>query len=88
MSFESTVSYSGQNINSTLDGSVAIEQGRGRAVIYNEGLPRTVLDVLGLTTIRTDGTYAVRAGQDAETLSDGVWVAKPSEDLRELIDGE
>lgn len=87
MSFESTVSYSGQNVSSTLDGSVAIEQGRGRVVIYNGGKPRSILDEVGLTTVRTDGTYAVRAGQARDDLRDGVWVAKPGQDLSNLLGG-
>ena len=35
MAFNSTVSYSGQNIISTLGGTIRIEEGRGRMVIQD-----------------------------------------------------
>lgn len=49
MSFESTVSYSGQNITSSLNGVIRLEEGRGRLVIYDPTTSneRQVHDVSG-----------------------------------------
>lgn len=103
MSFESTVSYSGQQMTTSLNGQLRIEQGRGRFVVYdsttgeqrsvqdvdgfhifNSGQERSRVDVLGLTTIRADGTYANRVGQASDDFRDGIWTADPNEDLRSL----
>lgn len=50
--------------------------------VFNDGVERTKLDVLGLTTVRQDGTYANRVGQARDDGRDGIWTAKPGIDLR------
>jgi hypothetical protein len=55
--------------------------------IYSSGNERTRLDELGLTTIRSDGTYANRVGQAGSDDRDGIWTAKPTQDLNTLLGG-
>jgi len=52
---------------------------------YDDGKnERSRIDQLGLTTIRSDGTYSNRVGQASDDGRDGIWTAKPSEDLTDL----
>lgn len=83
------ITQPGNNLTGSLNGRIVLDEGRGKISITEQsGQERTRLDLLGLTTIRTDGTYANRVGQAAEDLRDGIWSAKSGEDLAELIDGE
>lgn len=54
--------------------------------IFDSGKERTRLDILGLTTIRSNGEYANRVGQAGDDGRDGIWTAKDTEDLSTLID--
>ena len=54
----------------------------GIHVFDPDGNERSRIDTLGLTTIRSNGTYANRVGQAGSDGRDGIWTAKPSVDLR------
>lgn len=80
MSFESTVSYSGQNIISTLGGAIRIEEGRGRMVIQdNQSLVELVnIDRTGF--LFSDGTdRRIKLGSFATRV--GLWISKPGIDV-------
>lgn len=80
-----TTRYHSQGMVGTLNGRVIIDEGRGKVSITEEGgQERTRLDLLGLTTIRSNATEANRVGQARSDLRDGIWTAKPTEDLRDL----
>lgn len=82
------ITQPGNAITGSLNGRIQLDEGRGKiSITEQDGQERTRLDLLGLTTIRTDGTYANRVGQAAEDFRDGIWSAKNGEDLAELIDG-
>ena len=102
MAIVKEITTSGQNNISTLTGSIRLEEGRGRLVVYdpvngqersvqdvngfhvfNNGVERSRLDELGLTTIRSNGEYSNRVGQAESDNRDGIWVAKPGIDLRD-----
>lgn len=88
MAIITKITQPGQGLTGSLNGRIVLDEGRGKISITEQtGQERTRLDLLGLTTIRSDGTGANRVGQEAVTLTDGIWNAKPSEDLFELIDG-
>lgn len=77
------VTSPGNNILGTLDGRIVFDEGRGKIAITDQsGQERTRLDILGLTTIRSDGTTANRVGQAESDLRDGIWSAKPGVDLK------
>lgn len=84
MSFASTVSYSGQNIISTLNGTIKIEEGRGRMVIQD---PSTLVELVeidrtgflfndGVNRRIKIGSYALRVG---------IWMSKPGIDVIDLL---
>lgn len=58
----------------------------GTHIFDSNGRERSRLDTLGLTTIRSDGTYANRVGQAKNNQRDGMWSAKTGQDLENLID--
>ena len=84
MAFEDETSYTGQQNISTFNGNILIDTARGEIAIRKSGDPakRTVLDDLGLTTRREDGTYSARYGQIASTGEDVAIIADPGQDLR------
>lgn len=82
------ITQPGNNLTGSLNGRIILDEGRGRiSVTEQSGQERTRLDLLGLTTIRSDNTYANRVGQAADDLRDGVWSAEPGEDLADLLGG-
>lgn len=88
MAIITTIKQPGQGLTGSLNGRIVLDQGRGKiSITETNGQERTRLDLLGLTTIRSDGTGANRVGQAATDLRDGIWTAKSGEDLFELIDG-
>lgn len=85
MAFIEKITQPGNNRSSSLNGRIVFDEGRGKiSVTEQSGQERTRLDLLGLTTIRSDGTYANRTGQAEIDLRDGNWTADPGEDLRDL----
>lgn len=85
MAFSDETSYTGQQNISTFNGNILIDNARGEIAIRETGNPakRTVLDKLGLTTIRADGTGANRVGQAKSDLRDGMWSMSPGESLED-----
>lgn len=78
-----TVTTPGNNIVGSLNGRIQLDEGRGRFVVTDtNGAERTTLDILGLTTKRTDGTYSARYGQIASTGEDVAIIADPGQDLK------
>jgi hypothetical protein len=72
MSYESTVSFSGNKSFSTLSGQVRLEEGRGRLVVYDNNAvnPLTVVDNEGVHTYDGNtGKENTRLGR----LPDGVY---------------
>ena len=89
MAFVEKIVQPSQPLTGSLNGRIVLDEARGKISITElNGKERTRLDLLGLTTIRSDGTGANRVGQAAVDLRDGIWTAKSGEDLFELIDGE
>ena len=89
MAIIKTTTTSGNRLTGTLNGRVVIDDGRGKISITEQnGQERTRLDLLGLTTIRSNGTYANRVGQARTDLRDGNWSVNIGEDLRITLDGE
>lgn len=77
-----------QRIVGSLNGRIALDEGRGMISITEQsGQERTRIDLLGLTTIRSNGTYANRVGQAKNDLRDGIWTAQPNVDLRNELGG-
>jgi hypothetical protein len=84
MALDKIASYTGQNNTSTFNGKIQLDEIRGRFVVTdNDNNERTIVDIKGLTTIRSDGTYANRVGQASDDGRDGVWTVKPGVDLRD-----
>lgn len=78
------ITQPGNNITGSLNGRIVLDEGRGKISITEQsGQERTRLDLLGLTTIRTNGTEANRVGQARSDNRDGIWTAKPGVDLRD-----
>lgn len=78
------ITQPGNNLTGSLNGRIVLDEGRGKISITEQsGQERTTLDLLGLTTIRSNGQYAGRYGQARDNNRDGAWVAKPGEDLRD-----
>ena len=74
----------GNALIGSLSGRIVLDEGRGKISITEPGgQERTRLDILGLTTIRSDDTHANRVGQASSDLRDGIWSAKPGVDLRD-----
>lgn len=87
MTIIKTSTTAGNGLTSSLNGRILLDEGRGKISITEiGGQERTRLDLLGLTTIRSDGTYANRVGQAGNGLRDGIWTAKPTKDLKVLLD--
>lgn len=85
MAIITKLTQAGGRTTSSLSGRIVFDESRGKIAVTEEGgQERTRMDLLGLTTIRSDGTYANRVGQASSDLRDGMWSAKPSEDLRDL----
>lgn len=88
MAFIEKITQPSQGLVGSLNGRILLDQGRGRIVVTEtNGQERTRLDLLGLTTIRSDGTYSNRVGQAANDLRDGIWTAEPTVDLRNELGG-
>lgn len=78
------ITQPGNNLTGSLNGRIVLDEGRGKiSVTELSGQERTRLDLLGLTTIRTNGEYSARYGQARDDNRDGAWVAKIGEDLRD-----
>lgn len=78
------ITQPGNNLTGSLNGRIVLDEGRGKiSITETSGQERTRLDLLGLTTIRTNGEYANRVGQARDDNRDGVWTAKPGIDLRD-----
>lgn len=78
------ITTSGQNSISTLSGSIRLEEGRGRLVVYDSqtGIELTTLDRTGF--LFSDGTdRRIKIGSFA--LRVGIWVSKPGEDVIDLL---
>lgn len=88
MPFVEKITQPTQGLTGSLNGRILLDEGRGKISITEaSGQERTRLDLLGLTTIRSNGTYANRVGQAANDLRDGIWTAEPSADLRVELGG-
>lgn len=84
MTIVTKITQPGNNLTGSLNGRIVLDEGRGKISITEQsGQERTRIDLLGLTTIRSDGTFAIRTGQAADDNRDGNWVAKPDIDLRD-----
>ena len=72
MSFESSISYSGQKTISTIGGQIRIEEGRGRMVIYdpNTQEERQVHTINGSRYNDENGVELTRVDTDGITVSD------------------
>lgn len=84
MSFSSTVSYSGQNIISTLNGTIKIEEGRGRMVIQD---PSTLVELVNIDRtgfLFSDGIDR-RIKLGSYLLDVGLWISKPGQDVIESL---
>lgn len=82
--FIETITTPGQGIVGSQNGRIIIDEAQGRLSITEQGgQERTRLDLLGLTTIRSNGEYSNRVGQASSDNRDGIWVAKPGIDLRD-----
>lgn len=85
MSIIVNISQPGNRLTGSLNGRIIQDEGRGVISITEQsGQERTRLDLLGLTTIRTNGEYANRVGQARDDNRDGIWTAAPGEDLLDL----
>lgn len=71
MAFESTTSYSGQNIISTSDGQIRIEEGRGRMVIYDSVTQQEINIVDRTGYFLTDGTVSTKINPGNIIQNDG-----------------
>jgi len=78
-----TTTKNGQNTVGTLDGSISIQEGRGRLVVYDSVTQRelNVVDRTGyLFSNATD--RKIKIGLDPSDDSNvGIWVAKPGLDV-------
>jgi len=85
MAFESTTSYSGQNIISTIDGQIRIEEGRGRMVIYDNASLVELVTIDRTGFLFSDGTNRrIKLGSFA--LKVGLWISKDGEDVIDLLE--
>ena len=84
MAFESTTSYSGQNIISTLGGQIRIEEGRGRMVIQD---PVSLVELVNIDStgfLFSDGTdRRIKLGSFATRT--GLWISKENTDVIDLL---
>lgn len=89
MAIITKITQPGNNLTGSLNGRIVLDEGRGKISITEQsGQERSRLDLLGLTTIRSNGTYANRMGQAKTNLRDGTWTANDGEDLKVILDGE
>jgi len=87
MNIVTKVTTPSQVLTGSLNGRIILNEGRGEISITEQnGQQRTRLDLLGLTTIRSDGTYSNRVGQAEGDRRDGIWTAKPGKDLKVLLE--
>ena len=87
MNIVTKVTTPSQVLTGSLNGRIILNEGRGEISITEQnGQQRTRLDLLGLTTIRSDGTYSNRVGQAEGDSRDGIWTAKPGKDLKVLLE--
>ena len=80
------ITSKGQGGVSTLSGSIRLEEGRGRLVVYDSQTNNelTVLDRTGF--LFSDGTdRRIKLGQYA--LDVGLWISPPGEDVIDLLGG-
>lgn len=83
MNIVTSVTVPSQGLTSSLNGRLLFDQGRGKfAVTEESGQERTRFDILGLTTVRSNGQYSARYGQIASTGEDVAIIARPGQDLR------
>lgn len=74
------ITTSGQNTVSTLSGSIRLEEGRGRLVVYDSisNIELTTLDRTGF--LFSDGTdRRIKLGSFAARV--GLWISKPGVDV-------
>lgn len=84
MAIITKITQPGNVLTGSLDGRIVLDEGRGRISITEQsGQERTRLDLLGLTTIRSNGEFANRVGQARDDLRDGNWTANDDTDLRD-----
>mgnify|MGYP003462809131 FL=1 len=84
MAFNSTVSYSGQNIISTLGGTIRIEEGRGRMVIQDSQTLVELVNIDRTGFLFSDGIdRRIKLGSFATRV--GLWISKEGEDVIELL---
>lgn len=80
------ITTSGQNSVSTLSGSIRLEEGRGRLVVYDSqtGVELTTLDRTGF--LFSDGTdRRIKLGSFAGRV--GLWLSPEGSDVIELLEG-
>ena len=85
MAIVKEITTSGQNSVSTLSGSIRLEEGRGRLVVYDSqsGIELTTLDRTGF--LFSDGTdRRIKLGSFATRV--GLWISKPGEDVIDLLE--
>lgn len=86
MAFESSVSYSGQNIISTLGGVIRIEEGRGRMVIQDSGSLVELVNIDRTGLLFSDGTNPrIKLGSFATRV--GLWISKPGINVLDMLAG-
>ena len=82
--FIESITTPSQGIVGSQNGRIILDEAQGRISITEQsGQERTRLDLLGLTTIRSNNEYANRVGQARDDNRDGMWTAKPGVDLRD-----
>lgn len=87
MAIVTKITQPGNNLTGSLNGRIVLDEGRGKISITEQnGQERSRIDLLGLTTIRSDGSYANRVGQAGQDGRDGMWTADPDKDLQDLLD--
>lgn len=84
MAIVKEITTSGQNSVSTLSGSIRLEEGRGRLVVYDSqsGVELTTLDRTGF--LFSDGVdRRIKLGSFAGRV--GLWISKEGEDVIDLL---
>lgn len=82
------ITQSGGRTTSSLSGRLVFDETRGRiSVTEQAGQERTRLDILGLTTIRSNNEISARYGEIESTGESVAIVALPNEDLRPEVGG-
>lgn len=86
MAIVKEITTSGQNTVSTLSGSIRLEEGRGRLVVYDSisNIELTTLDRTGF--LFSDGTNRrIKLGSYAARV--GLWISKPGLDVIDELGG-